>query len=209
MSRDAILAQLRAYPDQVVEPRPASQEGDLATRLDRFQANLGNARARVIRCVEGELVEQIGRVLDEFQVKRLCYGLESVVRPWVAELPDSVEGVCYSSSIESFRKALFSDIDAGLTACEAALAETGTLVLASSVKRPRLLSLVPPLHIVVVRAEQVFDSMADWLGGMDAAQMPSNFILVSGPSKSADIEQVLAYGVHGPRALVVLLVDPD
>jgi len=209
VSRDAILGQLRAYPGQVVDSIVGLQASDLATRLDRFQTNMDNARARVIRCAEAELAGLIGQLLDEFQVKRLCYGLESVVRPWVAELPDSVTGVCYSSHVESFRKELFSDVDAGLTACEAALAETGTLVLASSVKRPRLLSLVPPLHIAVVRAEQVFDTMADWLGDVDAAHMPSNFILISGPSKSADIEQVLAYGVHGPRALVVLLVDPD
>jgi L-lactate dehydrogenase complex protein LldG len=209
MSRESILDSLISYAPLPAMVPPMRDEPDMAARLDLFQRNLELARGKVRRCKESALIAEINQVLDEFKVRRLCYGLEAAVRPWVADLPPTVEGVCFSGAIEGFRGELFADIDAGLTGCDAALAETGTLVLGSSVKRPRLLSLVPPLHIAVVRAEQVVHSMADWLAAVDPAHMPSNFILISGPSKSADIEQVLAYGVHGPRALVVLLVEPE
>jgi L-lactate dehydrogenase complex protein LldG len=209
MSRESILDSLIGHAPLPEVVPPMSDTPDLAARLDLFERNLGLARGQVRRCQASALVSEIHKVLEEFEVRRLCYGLEAAVRPWVAELPSAVEGVCFSGAIEGFRSELFGDVDAGLTGCDAALAETGTLVLGSSVKRPRLLSLVPPLHIAVLRAEQVVFSMADWLATVDVTHMPSNFILVSGPSKSADIEQVLAYGVHGPRALVVLLVEPQ
>jgi L-lactate dehydrogenase complex protein LldG len=68
------------------------------------------------------------------------------------------------------------------------------------------MSLVPPLHIALLNASQIFDNLYQaqqyW-----PKPMPSNFLLISGPSKTADIEQVLAYGAHGPKDLIVLLVE--
>ena len=210
MNRDTILGGLRHY---AASPRPAPTEvaeaAGPAELLDRFAQNIGNARAQVIRCREPEIIDRLAGVYQQHGVRRLCYGLESAVRPWVSDLPADVEGVCYAEHIESFRHELFADIDAGLTTCDAALAETGSLVLTSGVKRPRLLSLVPPLHIAVVRSGDVYPRMADWMAAFDVTRMPSNIILISGPSKSADIEQVLAYGVHGPKQLVVLLVESE
>jgi L-lactate dehydrogenase complex protein LldG len=71
-----------------------------------------------------------------------------------------------------------------------------------------LLSLVPPVHIVVVDAHQVVGTLFDLMQQQGWSEgMPTNVVLVSSPSKTADIQQTLAYGAHGPKQLVVMLVE--
>lgn len=98
------------------------------------------------------------------------------------------------------------DADAGLTGVQAAIAESGTLVCASGPGRPRGLSLVPPIHIAVVLASQIVPDLVDVMD-RPAGTPPSNIILITGPSKTADIEGVLITGVHGPREVHALLVQ--
>jgi len=71
---------------------------------------------------------------------------------------------------------------------------------------PRLLSLVPPIHFVLLDATEICSTFHELLRKQAwAVGMPTNALLISGPSKSADIEQTLTYGVHGPKELIVLL----
>ena len=74
---------------------------------------------------------------------------------------------------------------------------------------PRTLSLVPPLHVAVLRASDLYASLPAAIAALDLATtgMPTNLVLVTGPSKTADIQQVLAFGAHGPKALVIVLVN--
>lgn len=116
----------------------------------------------------------------------------------------------YDQAIETWREALFEQVDASLTLARSAIAETGSLVLWPSAAEPRLMSLVPPVHFVLLDPATIH---ADFYSAMHAegwqGQMPTNALLVSGPSKTADIQQTLAYGAHGPRELVVLLCHPE
>jgi len=93
---------------------------------------------------------------------------------------------------------------AGLTGADAALAETGTLVITSGQDRARITSLLPPLHIVFLHRSRLFSDIFAWKQ-LRPAQFPANLVFVSGPSKTADIEQALVVGVHGPRRLVVIV----
>lgn len=112
----------------------------------------------------------------------------------------------YLEPVERCRDALFEATDAGFTSCRGAIAETGSLILWPTPQEPRLLSLVPPIHFVLLNAGEIFSTFHELLTEQAwASGMPSNALLISGPSKSADIEQTLAYGVHGPKALIVLL----
>jgi L-lactate dehydrogenase complex protein LldG len=115
--------------------------------------------------------------------------------------------VPYDRPVEEIKAALFEDVDAGFTTVKSAIADTGSLVLWPSPEEPRLLSLVPPLHVALLSAATIRDTL---LGVMReerwAKGLPPNAFLVSGPSKTADIEQTLAYGVHGPKRLVVVVV---
>ena len=92
----------------------------------------------------------------------------------------------------------------------AAIAETGTLILWPDANEPRLMSLVPPVHIVLLDATRIYNTFFEamtaegWKDGL-----PTNALLISGPSKTADIQQTLAYGAHGPKELVVLMLNSE
>lgn len=91
--------------------------------------------------------------------------------------------------------------DIGITSATFAIAETGTLVMASSPQRPRLASLLPPVHIAIIDATQVLPDLFDLFDRLQAEgleSMPSNLVLITGPSKTGDIELKLTTGVHGP-----------
>ncbi len=99
----------------------------------------------------------------------------------------------------------------------AGVAETGTLMLPSDPHRPTTLNLLPDTEMVVLRAsrivgayEEAWDLLrAEHKDKLTGSFMPRNIMWVTGPSRSADIEQTLELGAHGPRALHILLVDDD
>jgi L-lactate dehydrogenase complex protein LldG len=116
--------------------------------------------------------------------------------------------VPYTRPVDEWRDELFDDIDASITGTRSAIADTGSLILWPDAAEPRLMSLVPPIHFALLDAAQMH---ANLLAAMTAerwaASMPTNALVISGPSKTADIQQTLAYGAHGPRELVVLLYN--
>jgi len=117
--------------------------------------------------------------------------------------------VRYEHAIETWRGQLFEEIDASLTLARSAIAETGSLILWPDAGEPRLMSLVPHIHFVLLDVTTIH---ADLYSAMSAENwketIPTNALLISGPSKTADIQQTMAYGAHGPRELVVLLCHP-
>jgi L-lactate dehydrogenase complex protein LldG len=99
--------------------------------------------------------------------------------------------------------------DVGITECDALVAQTGTLVVNSRTSGGRALSILPPHHLVIARRDQL---MADLPAAFEAIQakyapdFPSMISLVTGPSRTGDIERILVLGAHGPKKLTVVLV---
>jgi len=115
--------------------------------------------------------------------------------------------VAYDRPIEEWKRRLFEDVDAGFTTTRGGIAETGGLILWPSPEEPRLLSLVPPVHFALLDTSSIHATFFDAVRSEGWARaMPANALLISGPSKTADIEQTLAYGVHGPKRLIVVAV---
>jgi L-lactate dehydrogenase complex protein LldG len=104
-------------------------------------------------------------------------------------------------------KPAFFAADLGISCVEWAIAETGTLVMASRPSDPRSLSLLPPVHIAVVGHDQLLPDLFDLFDrvGADSA-LPACISLITGPSKTGDIELKLVTGVHGPGEVHVLVV---
>lgn len=112
----------------------------------------------------------------------------------------------YDRPIEEQREEVFS-VDCGITTSHAAIADTGSVILIPSPAEPRLLSLAVPVHLVLVEAARVFPTLLDFMdSGEFQADPPANLVLVSGASRTADIELTLAIGVHGPCELLVALI---
>ena len=102
------------------------------------------------------------------------------------------------------------NFDAGITSAQAAIAETGTLVLESETERHRLVSLLPPVHIAVVYARNIVLTIGDALRQLhsgDPKQMSRAITFITGPSRTADIELTLTVGVHGPKELHVIVIQ--
>ncbi len=116
----------------------------------------------------------------------------------------------FEQKIDDWKDDFFANVDAGFTASLCGIAHTGTVILVSSVDEPRSQSLVPPVHFCLFDTRKLYDTFYAALTGENlVADMPTNIILISGPSKTADIQLTLAFGAHGPRDLVVLAVLPE
>jgi len=104
--------------------------------------------------------------------------------------------------------------DIGITSCTWALAETGSLVMAHDTDNERVASLVPPVYLAIVSREQivadlfdVYDRLGERFAERKDGRWPSNVTLITGPSKTGDIESKLVVGVHGPGKWHVIVVD--
>jgi L-lactate dehydrogenase complex protein LldG len=168
-----------------------------AELLDLLEDRLVDYKATVTRCTEAELPGAIADVLA-----RTAEGGRVVVPPGLPEAWTAGADVLRDDGSTTTDEL---DTVAGVvTACAVAVAETGTIVLdASPDQGRRALSLVPDLHLCVVRADQVVQTVPEAVHRLEATR-PLTWI--SGPSATSDIELNRVEGVHGPRTLEVLLV---
>ena len=98
--------------------------------------------------------------------------------------------------------------DIGITSCDLAIAETGTLLVCSRPGQERVASLVPPFYVAIVERRQIVPDLIDALSQLSSlAALPSNVTLITGPSKTGDIELQLTTGVHGPGKWRVIVVQ--
>jgi L-lactate dehydrogenase complex protein LldG len=100
----------------------------------------------------------------------------------------------------------YADVDAGITGAQAGFAESGSIVLAAAPGQPRMASLIPPLHVALLRRNDMYPSLSAWAGrNPTAASDTANLVFITGPSRTGDIEMHLTLGVHGPREIHVIL----
>jgi L-lactate dehydrogenase complex protein LldG len=112
------------------------------------------------------------------------------------------------SEAEFINKAIGAGI--GITAVDYALADTGTLVLITGAGRARSVSLLPPVHVAILKPEQIIaglDELIPRLNTSAGRDLASAVTFITGPSRTADIELTLVVGVHGPQELHVVLLD--
>jgi L-lactate dehydrogenase complex protein LldG len=197
-AREEILARIRS----VDRSAPAASErryrrtGSLAraARIELFAERVADyhAKVRVVDDIAGAIAAACGS-------SRIAIppGLPAAWRPpTVAFVEDR--------GLSTYQ---LDALDGAVTGCTVAIAETGTIVLSGDEREGRrALSLVPDLHICVVRSEQIVESVPEALAALDPHR-PITFI--SGPSATSDIELNRVEGVHGPRALIVLITNEE
>jgi len=178
-----------------------------AQKIEKFSQVIQAVHAEVHRTTKADWLATLTKILEQKNVLRLLMSQTTEVgKEVVANSSDAIELLEYEQSMETWKGDFFQDVTAGLTTTKGAIAETGSLMLWPTIQEPRLISLVPPIHIAVLDAANLYDTFAQAVQEQQwADDMPTNALLISGPSKTADIEQVLAYGVHGPKELVVII----
>jgi L-lactate dehydrogenase complex protein LldG len=106
-------------------------------------------------------------------------------------------------------RARVADAELGIAEADFAIASTGTLAVVSTASRPSLLTLLPPASLVIVQIDRVMANLAAVLAEMGPAGVAANRLtLITGPSRTADIEKRIVLGVHGPKSLHVIVVWP-
>jgi L-lactate utilization protein LutC len=106
------------------------------------------------------------------------------------------------------RHAEYGELIAGVTGADAGLAESGSIVLASGPGRGRMVSLIPKVHVAILRSADIHESLSHYaMARPDAASATGNLVIITGPSRTGDIETHLNLGVHGPHHLHVVIVD--
>ncbi|WP_309043524.1 LutC/YkgG family protein [Marinobacter sediminicola] len=215
-ARDSILQRLRnrsggelSVPecDFSVLQRPVSS---VAERIEQFQKTIESVHGEVHSCTRDSWVAQLADILSARDARCLLVpGAHEIGRRLrESEQDDLPELLIYDEPIESWQPHLFNNVDASITSTRGGIAETGSLILWPTPDEPRLMSLVPPIHIAVLEASELYATFHEAMQAQIwASGMPTNALLVSGPSKTADIEQTLAYGVHGPKELIVLVIE--
>ncbi len=199
-----------AAPRDVVVPRGYRAAGEHAAGspevLEQLVDRLVDYRAHVQQVAETDLPAAVAGLVRELSAGRVAVVVpHGIDRGWLAGLGDEVE-VREDSPGSPLPATELDTVDAVLTAARVACSETGTIVLDGEPDQGRrAISLVPDVHLCVVRADQVVQTVPEAVRLL-AAHPGRPLTWVSGPSATSDIELDRVEGVHGPRTLHVLLV---
>jgi len=188
-ARETILGSIRAHlaasapfdlQEHPVNPENPVILSKINYDLQAFKQNLESVSAHCI--ITRDVTDVLNQILADLKPKR------------IAKSDDAPN----AHDIFSF--------DVGISTAQAGIAETGTLVLDSTYERHRLVSLVPPVHIAIINASSIVETLSDALTLLQKGKEISPAItFITGPSRTADIELTLAIGVHGPQELFVIV----
>jgi L-lactate dehydrogenase complex protein LldG len=204
-SRETILASIRSHlaasvPFDRLE-LPVHDEPEIRVPVDvsplrpveLFKESLEAVDGHcVVVKTEEELLLELTRILENYG-KRIAISDAPLLKRLI------------SGEIAPGAEEIFA-FDVGISTAQAAIAETGTLVLDSARERHRFVSLVPPVHIAIVEASSIFQTLGEALAFIHQNNDISPAVtFITGPSRTADIELTLAIGVHGPQELYVIV----
>ncbi len=216
-SRDAILQRIRSElskaapserpPVPEVWPRETS---DPATLAQRFTNELETVRGEVVRCSDMEdAAAKLVQLMDRSEWSALGAVDTSLAQQITAAMPaERVRRVD-----ETWDKNQIADLPSSLITADLLLADTGSCLVACPTGHERLMCYLPPACVVVAKTSQLAEHLpAAWPEVIQMAADPSltgEHVIITGPSRTADIEKILILGVHGPKRLVVLLVEEE
>jgi L-lactate dehydrogenase complex protein LldG len=178
-------------------------EVSLEARIASMTARLEALSGRVVRV---KTVQAAGAWVAEALANRTAIASNApfLEACGVTRIPGIQSGVTDRDKLRQH----CATVDVGISSADYALADTGTLVMLSSQNEARMISLLPPAHIAVLPVTRILTGLDELLSVVpNAASVTSSMVLITGPSRTADIEQILVRGVHGPGQLTAVLVD--
>jgi len=222
MGQDArleILKKLKTAPEAEIVARPVAPplnelSWDDDKMIARFIEILKEQTGVVYRVKDyKEALAKLSEIAEAEHITKAIASADDIITlmdlpSWGEENGIEILLPAHFKERDSFKQAVFAEVQAGITGANYAIAESGTLVLAHDKKNPRLLSLAPITHIAVVPVERlrpVYEDATDKIFD-DGGDAPSQVSFITGPSMTADIQGVPFKGMHGPKRLYVILV---
>jgi L-lactate utilization protein LutC len=144
------------------------------------------------------LVDQFTRALEALAAKVVVVKTREEAQVAVDK---ALNGRTFIQSSSPFSRDAIATTEVGITSADYALADTGSLVIFGE---PRLLSLLPPCHIAIIEESQIVASLDDVFR---LHPLPGSMVVITGPSRTADIEMRLVRGVHGPGEIHVIIIE--
>jgi L-lactate dehydrogenase complex protein LldG len=167
--------------------------------IDVFKQNLESVNGHCI--ITTDVTDALRQIITDLKARRIAISDDANVERWLRLTDLEIEELGIAPDAQD----IFG-FDIGISTAQAAIAETGTLVLDSARERHRLVSLVPPVHIAIVDASRISETLAEALTLLRTnTEISPTVTFVTGPSRTADIELTLAIGVHGPQELYVIV----
>ncbi len=213
-ARSSVLAKLKSQvsgADYSKLPKEVPYDYPQLTHqehIEQFVGLLEANHAQVIKTTKDDVAKIIKAQLEQRNLSTLLCGEKQISSELISPLKTDVDLKAYDFTIDSNKEMLFNECPAALSTSRCAIAATGSIVLWPDSDEPRSLSLVPPVHIVIVDADNMYADFNTLIAEQQwQDKLPTNIVLISGPSKTADIQQTLAYGAHGPKELIVLLLN--
>ncbi|MCC6862975.1 MAG: lactate utilization protein [Bryobacterales bacterium] len=210
MSRDLILQKIRTalgrspgqLPPEPPPPRIAIPEVDRQARIQSLFRKVEALAAKTWRAPSKEAArDYVAGVLDGRAA--VASGEAFLAECGITALPGVRSGIQDPAELRS----LCAAVPVGITSADYALADTGSLVLLASARSARMISLLPPVHIAVLPLECILTGLDELFHLLPRpAGQTSSMVLITGPSRTADIEQILVRGVHGPGELHIVVV---
>lgn len=216
-TRDRILSNLKSAPrNALAHPLPELPPMDEASMtgeqlVARFKELL-ESQTGVLKRASGRegVLSALAQVFAEEKITRAIASTDEVI----AELDLPAWGAANGFTITThrdypdrtaFKRGVFTEVDAGITGADFGFAESATLCLKAQPDRPRLASLAPLIHIAVLPMRNLVPTYEHMLRQVFGGAPPSQLIMITGPSMTADIQATPFKGMHGPRRLIVIL----
>jgi L-lactate dehydrogenase complex protein LldG len=164
-----------------------------------FKRNLEAVNGHCI--ITTDVTDPLRQIITDLKARRIAISDDANVERWIRLSDLEIEELGIAPDAQDVFR-----FDIGISTAQAAIAETGTLVLDSARERHRLVSLVPPVHIAIVDASRICETLGEALTLLRTGKEISPAVtFITGPSRTADIELTLAIGVHGPQELYVIV----
>jgi L-lactate dehydrogenase complex protein LldG len=197
---------------------PVIKDCEIFTNIVQSKNELANLFSKKMEELRGEVFKVnsvpgaalvLKRIIGDFPEKSVLIQTEFLIDQVLKENKDILKYIDVNAQL-TMASTLFASYQAGITTADYLVARTGSIIINCKTAGGRRLSVLPPVHIVIAKTDQIVSSLDTVLHKLNEADLDISYMtIITGPSRTSDIEKQLVLGAHGPKRLVVILLDME